>query len=206
MAPIDPARPGPAVPAAGEGSEPAPAVPVAPAPATDEAPAAPAAALAHQLVAQLAAMVEPWARLLEATRATNRALVAGDPAVIEAALAFEEECLRVIGELERRRFDLQRELAAAWGLDPACLSWDELARRVPDLAPALARCRDSLKALAEGVEQLNRQNRALARQGLAWARFGLQSLAAARGTAGPGYGPDGQLQWRPPALAVDRAF
>ncbi|HEY8488261.1 MAG TPA: flagellar export chaperone FlgN [Thermaerobacter sp.] len=170
------------------------------------AEAATAAALARQLVDHLAAMVEPWAQLLEAARAMNRALVAGDAAAIEAALAGEQRQLQRIDDLERRRFDLQRRLAAAWGLDAAALSWEELARRCPELAPSLARCRAALQALAEGVEVLNRQNRALARQGLAWARFGLQTLAAARGAAAPGYGPDGRIQWRPSALAVDRAY
>lgn len=204
MTPARTARQGPS--GSPDGQSPAGAHPPAPRPEAGTAPALPATALAQQLVAQLAAMVEPWARLLEAARATNRALVAGDAGAIEAALAGEQHCLQKIDELEGRRFDLQRQLAAAWGIDPADLSWDELARRCPDLAPSLARCRMSLRALMEGVETLNRQNRALARQGLGWARFGLQSLAAARGTTATGYGPDGRLQWRPPALAVDRAY
>ena len=162
-------------------------------------------ALCRELVARTAAQLEPWSRLLEAARSLGEALVAGDPAAIEAAVVEQERWLGVINRLERRRYRLQEELASAWGLAPSALTWEALARRRPELGAELRRVRDALRARIEGVEAENRRNRALAQQGLAWSRFVLQGVAGASAHTAPAYGRDGQRPWRPPAL-IDRAY
>ena len=161
--------------------------------------------LCRELVAQMAAQLEPWSRLLEAARSLGQALVTGDLEAVEAALIEQERWLEVIDQLERRRYQLQEEVASAWGVDPSALTWEALARRRPELRPDLQRVRDALQALIEGVEAANRQNRALAQQGLAWSRFVLQAVAGGSAYAAPAYDRDGQPAWRPPAL-IDRAY
>ncbi|ADU50318.1 FlgN family protein [Thermaerobacter marianensis DSM 12885] len=176
-----------------------------PAAATTNGTAA-TATVARDLVALLSAQVEPWARLLEAARTKGRALVAGDVAAVESALVEENRWLEQIQRLEERRYQLQRDLATRWGLDARDLTWDELARRCPELGPQLGRLRQALRALVEGVDAVNRENRSLAQQGLAWARFALKTLVAGSGAAAPAYGRDGQRQWRPAGLSINRAY
>ena len=160
--------------------------------------------LAGKLLDALEEQVEPWQRLLDVARAKQHALVAGDAAAIERAVTEEERLAGRLQELEAARYRLQQQLAALWGLAPGALTWDELARRLPGRADAVRALRRRLLDAVEALAAVNRENAALARQGLAWARFGLQALAGAGGAVV--YQRDGRLQFRPGGRAVDRAF
>lgn len=160
------------------------------------------ASWASQMVDLLDDQVRQLERLAALGEALQQALVRADVASIEQALVEGQRVADRGRDLEERRYRLQGELARSWGMAPETLTWRELANRQPSLAPRLGQLRRRLLAAAQRLTRLHRENAALARQGLAWTRFGLEALAVA-GDA-PVYGRDGRRPMRPGRRAVDR--
>lgn len=157
------------------------------------------AALLADVLDQMAATA---GALVDATEGVRSALVRGDVPALHAALAQQQELASALGEQERRRRVLVAELAAELRRDADAVTASALAaqlrsRGAADLAERVERGAERVAALVERLARVNRQNRALARQGLSSVRLVLHALSGA-----DGYGPEtsGDL----PALRVDR--
>ncbi|PZN09823.1 MAG: flagellar protein FlgN [Bacillota bacterium] len=151
----------------------------------------------------LARQAEQMERQIAAAERKQRALVAGDPAAIEEALREESREQERAEELERARYEAQQALARACGDRPEAVTWEFVARLLPERAAEARKLRDRVLRGIERLAALNRENGALIRQGLAWTRYSLNLLAGAGGGV---YERDGRLQVPAAGRALDRSL
>lgn len=151
----------------------------------------------------LARQAEQLERQIAAAERKQRALISGGPAAIEEAVREESRERARAEELETARYQAQRALARACGDRPQAVTWETVARLLPEKAGEVQELRDRLLRAVDRLAALNRENAALIRQGLAWARYSLNLLAAASGGV---YERDGRLQVQPAGRALDRSF
>lgn len=159
------------------------------------------AAAVLELMARQATQLE---RQIAAAEGKQRALIAGDPAAIEKALRDETREHQRAARLEKARYEAQQGLARACGCRPEEITWEAVARLLPERAAEVERLRERLLRGAARLAGLNRQNAALIQQGLAWVRYSRNLLAAA-GNGGV-YERDGRMQVKPAGRAIDRSL
>lgn len=157
-----------------------------------------------ELLAVLGAQASELRRLLPLLEEQQRALVRADAGAVMDLTRRQEPLIRKLLGLEAERRSVLGRLATALGADVRGLTLSRVLRLVPDPPAGVARLREELRALGEGLRALNAKNGYLIDRSLGYLERLLGHLVTALAPA-PVYAASGRAApVAPPRGLVDR--
>ena len=126
------------------------------------------------------------------------------PGILES-IRRQEECLNRVQAIERSRSDLMGRISGRMGVDPGGMTLKKLAESVdPETGAELRSMGEAIRATMEDIGRVNRNNRRLIKNSLAFIREMLGAVTG-KGPEKSTYGSSGDLHpGETPYALVDR--